>query len=413
VIACSTGLFVGVNEYDWLHAEEWLTSAAADAYKIAGMCRRGHPEGNWRLVNEEAAALMSRDDIVEAFYYFVRDVESDEAGLFYFAGHGGRVEGRLYLHGSDFRPVIPVDSALAVHRLLGIIRAEGKVDAYFCLILDCCQAGLGDADVDVVAENVCVLSATTPDGVAGETKYSGLFSASLDQSLNRLALPNRYHVVSAHTAFQEVSRQMLLATQEQIPRLVGQSGRQVGLRLPPATGRRRNAGEGRSWLRSTRLTREKLAAERRAARQHFKFWFGFEPEEHVSVSDSCLNIRIPDDNASETGSSFLGYILANVSDLFFELVVDQLRHAGIEELRRLSSTIDGRLEPLANGALITFRRDVWRGSIEAETADEATRACVRCYSPDGENQMPLEYLMPRLGLLFDGFRAMGSIYETG
>ena len=161
-------VLVGSNGAHWLRHR--LRYAVADTHRLARALKGRRCGFAVTKITQTSKPLLVKEKILD----IAEQADADDFLLFYFAGHGIILDGRLHLmlDGSDdssnLRKIRSSLSANELFRAIGLSRAQNKL-----LILDCCNAG----------------------GVAWEAGFRGEVS---DVSVDALGLEsNQYQILMA------------------------------------------------------------------------------------------------------------------------------------------------------------------------------------------------------------------------
>lgn len=202
---CETGLFVGVDEYDFLPDEKWLHCSSADIARVCGYFQAAAPNGRWTPLAENDAQILRRANFIEAFSDWIDNVQEDECGLFYFSGHAEVVFDSLVLAASDYRLSIPYDSGVPLSRLLQLARRRPA--SRFLFLLDCCRESQDAILGDNIPPNTTIIYACLHGGKAYEGPSGGLLARAL---LDSLVQVSAVHDGSAYlpTLFPQMQNQL-------------------------------------------------------------------------------------------------------------------------------------------------------------------------------------------------------------
>lgn len=176
-------LVVGINDH---RPETPLSGCVNDAQEVAAALEyHGNGEKNFSvqtLTTDSEAKGVPRSDLhdhlVELF-----DAPDLDTALFYFAGHGAVRETGGYLWTSECRRGDEGVPLTAIVDLANRSRANNRI-----IILDSCRSGLAGLSTTArgyseISEGVAILTASTAEHRARESKGSGVFTALLVDGL--------------------------------------------------------------------------------------------------------------------------------------------------------------------------------------------------------------------------------------
>jgi len=176
---CATGTFVGIDMYGRSTPNKSTLSAAADAHRLEHHFSSAYPEGAWRSLTTSPDLPVTRIDVLDAIFKWIKGVGRGEAGILYFAGHGLVTTHGLVLAAQDFDGRFPSDSGVPVSRVVQLISEIGNADSRYVLVLDCCRELSGKTPIDSVASNISVLYACSFGEDATETDEGGVYAAAM------------------------------------------------------------------------------------------------------------------------------------------------------------------------------------------------------------------------------------------
>lgn len=183
MIHCSKGLFIGVDRFTALDPEQQLR-ASQSATKCAELFTTAQHQ-KFRALVETPAQGTNRLDILKALYAFARSIDAGEAGLIYVATHGFETSDGLIIAGTDFLPLLPIDTGIAVERIQQLLLEHADETARFLLLLDCCRQRLQASRQDVVFERTSVIYAAASGACSYESVGFTPLVACLTQGMAR------------------------------------------------------------------------------------------------------------------------------------------------------------------------------------------------------------------------------------
>ena len=208
MIPCESGLFIGVNRYEFLEEENVLLSSSAGAIKLLNYFEAVDPSGNWQLLIENPTTVSNRNEILITITKWLQRINEKTAGLLYFGGHGIVADEGMILCPTDYSPFIPYDSGIPLNRLIQIIQKLGNRDAYYILIVDACRNTLStSANPDLVPPNVCILYSCQIGSEAQEVFGESIFISALFKAIEET--PKTKYINKAAINFQRLISNIL------------------------------------------------------------------------------------------------------------------------------------------------------------------------------------------------------------
>jgi hypothetical protein len=423
---CKAGLFIGVNGYPSLASDRWLDHAAEDAKWLGGYFRRASLDGHWECPEGPATRLA----VLNWVAHLVQNVGKDGVGLFHFAGHAAHHGAGLVLATSDFDPGMPADSGVPLRRILDLFKAEAARGRRFLAILDCCRDGAGqDLAADDIPQNVCVLYSCAQGDMASEGADGGLLTRAILKALRRHTQEVGDHVPCTlrrlHTRLKAHLVDSIVAPNPSYELYGGHADR---LQLPIVL--RADQPPASPSIRPTCIVRtvpqggQTLEALRREFADFLSTWFEISQGDvraktlsrrHLTTSqkEGRLSLVLPDDTQFWGTREFLDRLLEKFYGHFQSLVVTWSRPIPVEYFRVLQRHVPNPIDNwagLPEGGLTLSWWNNRGGSrtrgyifLDHPTRD-VTEIHITCQHPSDTGNLPLHFLQPSLGDLFDRLR---------
>lgn len=173
-------LIVGINEY---FGNE-LTCCVNDARMIESLLSE-HYDGTSNFETEILLDQQATKQVIENELYDLFNDDDVEIGLFYFSGHGCKINSDTYLMTIDGDKRSP---GISLNNLLSIVNnASCK---YKIIILDCCSAGaleknfILNGNVSAFGDGVIIMSSCKDSSKAYDDEQNGLFTKLLIKALS-------------------------------------------------------------------------------------------------------------------------------------------------------------------------------------------------------------------------------------
>lgn len=205
---CTYGLFAGVDCYD-NRGKNRLDYAWEDARRLRDRFRAAWPAGDWMLLPDRKPKINGRSHLqapalLRGLMEFAARVPISGTGLFYFSGHASAVNGSLTLKTFGTDDSLLTDTGVSVSRVLQILKTS--CDKRFVVILDCCREGDATYMGDNIPPNVDMLYACSAGHIALEDENGGMFTKSMLDSLDKLALERGERYCSLQSIWKQLAR---------------------------------------------------------------------------------------------------------------------------------------------------------------------------------------------------------------
>lgn len=421
-VVCTNGLFVGVEEYIDLDDIQQLPKAAGDAGKLFTYFSMAHDGGTWSLLidNELNTTRPSRINILRDVASFARRVGADECGVFYFAGHGLMLDGEMLLAPSDFRRQQPLDSSVSLTRIFEILREESVPRAQFLFVLDCCREGDVVGPGNNIPPNVVIIYAGPAGQPAVEDQDGGILAQALLKVLRRFgerSAGTKKAIRAPTRTVQQIFRELTKQVQTEAsgnaskPELCGAAGEHMHIPLVPVKVGKSTRVPPMCFLETYEI---KSSARRlqESIQDSLASFFGLAREQAPKLTSlvsekKCIQVSLPRNSDSADSRAFLEGLLSQY-DVFTRLTLrwnKEIKHALFRQFAEQenlgSSTIEENQQYMYDWEdlgregrmFVDYNPDVDSGRI-------LTTVSIECQARES-GFLSLEYLLPRLGDLYD------------
>lgn len=406
---CRTGLFVGVDEYEYLPTDAWLHRAGADAAKMFDYFRAAIPEGAWEMLIEDDEVLLRRADFFEGFSRWLQSIDVSHTALLYFSGHAEVIADGLVLAAADYRPGISYDTGIPLHRVTRLMRQ--RPDCQFLLLLDCCRSGNGATLGDDIPPHVSVIYACPHGGKAFEgEEHGGLLGRAMLDVLHEFGSEHREVAsISVQTLFSRLHNRLTRhGIRTSFEMLGGSPG---SIEVPVLTSglvsqRRPAAPDCMMKTRELSISEQHMRLQRvRAAIRAFRGQIDSDAD-ICNLEDERIRVNVPTDGVSWSCRPFVEHLI-RTDDTFVELAIKWNRAvpASVIESNARSEGLDVTY-PMGSTKLMHLEwKEGKRIGYAYVDLSRKRRVVMRITSPSKSGLWPLKQLQ-RLPGLFDVFRSM-------
>jgi hypothetical protein len=416
---CASGTFIGIDAYSSQPSTKAIYSAGSDARRLEHYFHVAHSKGGWNALTTSDQAPVNRLDVIEAINRWIKGVQRHETGLLYFAGHGALTDQGLVLAASDFVDSLPVDSGIAISRILQLIERNGHRESRYVIMLDCCRQAISSFSPEAVRPNVAVLYACAAGEPAIEMDEGGAYASAVISWLTSEKATQSVGSIeycslegAAHKMREFIASRFGDAVQ--VPEQFGADPREI--LIPKSSVKRASFLYDKGAIPRVCLRTSKLDAQQRASvlnrmrLQSFQFC-----AMSLNNFDDALQIcEVTDDSRIEVWldfvanlfdlSAFFDFVIYRNEELFCEAEIYWNHALADEALGRLAS--DLALNSVSEGE--STRVLFWEAALRTHgriTLHQwntfGTRARVECRRVGNTGVIyPLISLMPQLSYVF-------------
>lgn len=419
MFSCSAGLFIGVNVYDNLPESLALRTAETDAAKMCSYFQAAQSTGRWKLFAESSDRLPNRADVLEAIHIWRSTIESGEAGVLYYAGHGVTCNDGLVLAARDFRPSMPFDSGVPLRRILEILSSPLSRASHYVLLLDACRTG-NTEQLEHVPDNVSIIYSCPLGGEALERGPSGVFADLFLEAIAKCEVTivdQARRMATLSSIVTAIERELVGATGAAFQRVDARVRPDVLLPLPDNTtapGEPSGGDFPSSYIRTGELRASARDALYQVILDRLREWHGHdlsdlkglvtgnEFDEPVGHDEAgILSLRLPQRTEIRPSHAFLVYILDQCRSRFDALQMEWAGAVNTSCFRQVAVKLGLQYEVRDEcQSLLVWPNGGLRGQAWIWTSANAATVGIGCRTNDGI-RVSLEMLMPSLQEVYD------------
>jgi hypothetical protein len=414
---CRSGTFIGVDGYRSEAPTKAIYSAASDARRLEHYFAAADSRSAWNSLTGSEAEPVLRLDVLQAIHRWVRGVQRHDAGLLYFAGHGLLTDQGLVLAASDFTERLPLDSGIALTRVVELIEQHGHGDSRYVIMLDCCREANQPFSLEKVTSNIAVLYACAPGELAIETDEGGAYASAIVSWLESESAAEvdgiEYCTLDGAA---DVMRRVIaerLGHAIQVPEQFGANPREIALPRVQRGLRRSVYDKGaipRVCIRSSRVDGGRLKSEYHELRLKCFQYCALSLNNFDDALEIC---EVVDNERIEVWldfaathfdlSAFFDFIVYRTGELFVEVEIYWNKVIAQSSISQLASilTLNSVRERGATTVLFWEAAVRTHGRITFESWNGfATRAKIECRrAGSGGSDYPLVSMMPQLSYI--------------